>query len=314
MSLSSKLVEILPPGITKLMTEILKESFVLTLIGGSVRDFIISGKLSMDLDFELGHINEYGQEEWIILLDKFEHLLIGHGFDVIKNDMFHVYKVTYEGYSLEFASARTENHSLDKEEKGHRDLSVTFHSSIDSALSFKRRDFTCNAIGLKFVHENSKLQVNVEDPFNGITAIENKELVPCHEDFVYDPVRFLRAVRFEVKLGFTLSDKLCEYLEVMNLQKLTNFYYLSEAFKTDFMAFSHRFFTLTKSFKTPLAQRISNLSYLSEFKDAPSLSSKEDVLDYLIESNATAVELESFREFTSMKKSDFRKRVKSARR
>jgi tRNA nucleotidyltransferase (CCA-adding enzyme) len=314
MRLLTDIVESLPQGIKELISEIINEEFVLTLVGGSVRDFVINQDLGYDLDFELTAKNIHNDKEWTLKLNSFCTLLERLEYKVVKSDLFNVYKINFEKYSLEFASARTEYHQSKVLGVGHSDVDVKFHSVIDPKLSFKRRDFTCNAIGVTFIKNNKSLQGVIVDPYNGLGAIKDKLLIPCGEDFIYDPVRFLRAIRFQIKLNFTLSEKLCDYLRTMNLEHLTNFYYLSEGFKVGFIKFSYEFFELVGQSNVAVSKRILELNYLSNYKDAPVLLSKEEVMDYLISVNLNKVQLEYFREFTGMKKSDMKERAKSARR
>lgn len=302
----------IPIEVKNTLITIINEGYVVTFVGGSVRDYILTGKLGTDLDIELTHKNKYQQAKWLSKLNDFHDLLTTLGFKVSKSDRFYVYKIDIDKYSLEFASARTEEYISNKSAKGHSDFDVTFHSHIDPIYSFKRRDFTCNAIAIKLEKNDKKLCGSIIDPFNGIEAISKKLLIPCHDSFKHDPVRYLRAIRFEQKLNFNFSDDLINILAKMNLLGLTSYYFLSESLKVNILLFSKRFFELIDLYNTQVTSQILSLHYFSKFKENPILKTKEEVMDFLIVQNVPLNDLEIFREIIGMKKSDFKKRAKSA--
>jgi tRNA nucleotidyltransferase/poly(A) polymerase len=67
------------------------------------------------------------------------------------------------------------------------------------------RDFTCNAIALSLARASRGLLL---DPMNGLADIERRELRLTNAYGFYDnPVRLLRLVRFQVRLGFTIEER-----------------------------------------------------------------------------------------------------------
>ncbi len=100
---------------------------------------------------------------------------------------------------------------LDEKENIHRvvlsdkinyiDIVNPINHSIDDDLA--RRDFTINAIAFSF--KNYKFL----DPYSGIEDIKNEKIREISEkNFIDDPLRLLRAFRFQSILGFELSEKL----------------------------------------------------------------------------------------------------------
>jgi tRNA nucleotidyltransferase/poly(A) polymerase len=155
------------------------------LIGGAVRDFIVdSSRISSDLDFEI-HLVE--QIDFIKILELFIKQLRDAQFEV---DIlaFSIVRVTTYQRTYEFALPRQE-YFAQQECYGHSDFKFKLFSKLDPAESFKRRDFSCNAIAVKVL--NSHIGELV-DPFDGVKAITAKQLVPCSPHFFLDPVRFLR--------------------------------------------------------------------------------------------------------------------------
>ncbi len=75
------------------------------------------------------------------------------------------------------------------------------HSSLKQDLY--RRDFTINALALELNPDHAG---EVTDFFGGLQDIEARTLRILHNlSFIEDPIRILRAVRFEVKLGFQME-------------------------------------------------------------------------------------------------------------
>lgn len=88
-----------------------------------------------------------------------------------------------------------------KYDDGRHPDKVIFTPSLEEDLA--RRDFTINAIA------KNPLTNEFVDPFNGRDDIANKT-IRCVGDaksrFMEDPLRVLRAMRFAIKLGFTIED------------------------------------------------------------------------------------------------------------
>ena len=102
----------------------------------------------------------------------------------------------YEDHYMEITTFRSDGDYSD----GRRPDKVTFGKDIVEDLS--RRDLTVNAMAYNDL-------VGLIDPFNGQQALENKiiDFVGNAEDRVNeDALRILRAIRFMLRLGFTLES------------------------------------------------------------------------------------------------------------
>lgn len=102
-----------------------------------------------------------------------------------------------DGFRIDIASARTEFYeqpaALPQVELG----------SIRQDLF--RRDFTINAMAISL---NKKTFGELLDYFGGESDIENRKIHVLHElSFVDDPTRIFRAVRFEQRYGFKISEE-----------------------------------------------------------------------------------------------------------
>ncbi len=124
---------------------------------------------------------------------------------------------------------------LSLDERG-RHVELIFHGDVDGSLAaardevydrpgalreirwatimedLRRRDFTCNAIGLSLNPASRGLLL---DPTNGLADIEQHEIrVISMHSFTNHPVRLLRLLRYKVRLGFSIESRTREWFEL----------------------------------------------------------------------------------------------------
>ncbi len=211
----------IPPLFLSLIQELGKKGYAATAVGGIVRDYFMDGRIGKDWDLEITHSTlAWEIKTWKELGKE----LSKHGrvtylpYDVIR----------MEGQNLIFELSPPRKESF-TDENHHKNFSVSFDFRTPFDEAVKRRDFSINAMGFRF---DSQGKAELIDPLQGVLHLRNKELHACSEDFSRDPVRFLRAIRFSVKLGFKISPLLMDTLREMKLQGISPAYFWSEMQKS----------------------------------------------------------------------------------
>lgn len=217
-----KLESRLPAFFSELILEVSKQGFTLVLIGGSVRDFFLTGELGTDWDVELYHDSlAFNRNHWkdfgksLGQFGKVTHL----PYDIIRLEM--------NSHQIEFSPPREEKFL--ENEKGHSNFEAVFNFKLPFEDAVKRRDFTVNALGIKFF---SPKNFQLMDPLNGLVHLRDKILHYAGPDFAKDPIRYLRAHRFAQKLGFEFSPELKKILSEMDTSEITPSYLWSEIQKS----------------------------------------------------------------------------------
>lgn len=194
------------------------------LVGGVVRDFLLKGIVGHDWDLELHHESiAFSKDGWKDLGKKLSKLgrVTYLPYEIIRLDL--------KDIQYEFSPPRKEIFEAEWERSGHSNFEAEYDLKLDFSEAVRRRDFTVNAIGLRFTDPKV---FELLDPLNGIIHLRDKLLSPCGENFQKDPVRFLRALRFAQKLNFVFSPELLKVLETMPLAGLSANYLWSEMQKS----------------------------------------------------------------------------------
>jgi tRNA nucleotidyltransferase/poly(A) polymerase len=214
----------LPDFFLEVLQELTQRGLTATLVGGSVRDYFLQGKLGKDWDLELTHESvPFSKDFWKDL---------GKGLGRFGRTSFLPYEIIrleHKGYQLEFSPPRQEIFEPHLKHQGHKNFVATFDFKLPFEQAVKRRDFTINAMGVRF-HSGSR--VELLDPLQGLLHLRDKLLHPCGSDFAQDPVRFLRAIRFAHLLNFGMSDELEQLLKGMDLSGISASYLWSEMQKS----------------------------------------------------------------------------------
>jgi hypothetical protein len=276
-----------PRKVEELLLLVMRKGFSLTLIGGTVRDFLVTGKVGKDLDFELKHSMPYSNEEWISRL-KFLKKEIQKQWNC-EELAFNIIRVFIDDIEVEFSSARTEKYMGDGP-FSHSDFEVELNPSLGTKKSVERRDFTLNSIGILFGAPGTEEEYLLVDPLNGINDLSLKTLKPAGREFYKDPVRLLRTLRFSIKYGYDYKNI---DFKKFDLSLLTVHWFLAEAKKSRKTSFFKIFFDCISQHKVSLNEKIVTLEPLSSISDCDWSGRLEDLMILLIEN------------FQSISKADF---------
>ncbi len=167
-------------------------SLPIYVVGGFVRNFLISGLISDDIDLA----SAVGLEELLPALKE-------NGFTVVAEYKRTGTVVFSDGkQKYEFTAFRTDSYELGGK---HVPEKISFTKDVtEDAL---RRDFKCNAV----YYDIAKGQI--VDPLNGINDIKNKVLDTVKspgEVFSHDGIRLMRLCRFASELDFTPTKSVIE--------------------------------------------------------------------------------------------------------
>jgi len=177
---------------------LLKNNYKFYFVGGFVRDAILSilynTKLKVqDIDIVVE------TEDYYILLDKFKNLDLKKNKGIKQNPQFLT-------FSIQFTSSVRVDISLPRKEKYEFSGALPkVELARDINEDFFRRDFSINAIALRYSAEDKKY--NFFDPCSGMKDIINRKIRVLHnKSFIDDPTRILRAMRFAAYLNFEIEE------------------------------------------------------------------------------------------------------------
>ncbi len=158
------------------------------LVGGVVRDYFLGCPLKPDFDVEVR--GDFSVLKTLLPADAIE----------LK---YKVFKLSRADFEAEFSLPRIEKF---KNSLGfsHSNFTAEFDKNLSYKKAAKRRDFSINSIYA--VYKKGKFEI--EDPLRGLEDLKNRRLKSCSKNFEKDPVRFLRAIRFSILLGFDLDFEL----------------------------------------------------------------------------------------------------------
>lgn len=187
---------IIPQYAKKALKVLEKNGFEAWIVGGFVRDAIISNNNVNNSDIDIAtnaHPNQvkqaFNNKEWTVYNLGIKFGTIG----IINKNSNHIIEIT---------TYRKESNYIN----GRHPSALTFKTDIYHDLS--RRDFTCNAIAF-----NPKY--GILDPYNGIDDIHKKIIKTVNDPkqrFKEDYLRILRALRFSSQLNFNIEDATKHYI------------------------------------------------------------------------------------------------------
>lgn len=182
--------------IASLSKEKKAESYV---IGGFVRDLLLSGPGSMPKDIDIVVVGSG------IEMAERVRKRIGKEIPLTVYNNFGTAMLKWDDTEIEFVGARKESY--------RRNSRKPFVEGGTLEDDQKRRDFTINALAISL---NMDSFGRLLDPFNGLEHLE-KKLIKTPMDpgstFSDDPLRMLRGIRFATVLGFSIESGTMEAIK-----------------------------------------------------------------------------------------------------
>lgn len=207
----------LHPEFLKLIEILNHKGFKIGVVGGTVRDFFLGvpNKHDYDCEIRMTDLSLDIEKEW-------EKLVVDSEYEV-EELAFKIIKIKHSEFECELSMPRAEIFS---DEFSHSNFDVIFNQSMNYEASAKRRDFTINSMMYEFNGHWMFI-----DPFKGKEDLKSKILKPCSFDFYLDPVRFLRAVRFNILLGFEIDSYLKSKFSEKIIESCSAHYFRMEGIK-----------------------------------------------------------------------------------
>jgi tRNA nucleotidyltransferase (CCA-adding enzyme) len=199
-------LEKLPPQIEELVSFIdtINDKAKSYLVGGSVRDSILSAKTGIDFQMKDFDLEVYGVEH----ADLVSSLIARYGsknVDPETGKSFRIIKLRVEGIpdKIDIALPRTERKAENVESSSTRGRGIEPFPDpyLDQVTAVKRRDLTINSILYDPVTEQ------IIDPYGGWYDLMNGVLkITDPETFKEDPLRVLRVAQFGARFGFKIHE------------------------------------------------------------------------------------------------------------
>lgn len=206
----------LPDFTRDIVDKFLKNNYQIYLVGGAVRDFLLNRPIT-DWDFTTDAKPDQ-------ILELFPNAFYNNKFGTVGlpttlKQQAQSSQVTPHDSTIEITTMRTEGQYQDSR---HPDQ-INWTNDINEDL--KRRDFTINAMALKFTisHQPSVIS-QIIDPFGGQKDLQHKlirEVGNPENRFQEDALRLIRAVRFATQLRFQIENQTLDSIK-QNAQLIQN--------------------------------------------------------------------------------------------
>jgi len=182
----------------------LKEKFPsaeIFLVGGAVRDMFL-GKTTKDYDFVIRKVK----------INDLESFLSKQGEVNLVGQLFGVFKFTpRNGDKYNPFDIALPRRDFSLKTGGYRDVEIQTNPNLAIDKDLSRRDFTINAMALKWIGCNRKggFKWQLADPYHGLDDLKRKIIRAVgrpQNRFAEDYSRMLRAIRLACQLNFKIEE------------------------------------------------------------------------------------------------------------
>ncbi len=173
--------------------------FQIFLVGGFIRDTLLSHSQGNDYDFAIS----IDKERILNVARKIALELKGCAFPLDANEG--VYRIVVKDSTVPRSFTTNENKSVTK-----KDLTVDISPLKEANIEFdlSQRDFTVNAMAVNLNHLFQINKAILIDPLNGIKDVKNRLIRMSSSDvFTDDPVRLIRAFRLSALYDLQIEEK-----------------------------------------------------------------------------------------------------------
>lgn len=188
MELKDVLLSILSiPDIDLCLENAYKREIPIYVVGGTLRDILLGFRVKdLDLVIETS-------------VDKFLKYIEGLGKKGRLLKRFYTFKFTINHNEIEHVDI-----AIARKEVYPRPGALPLVEPGTIMEDLYRRDFTINALAIP-IYLDKKIG-DIIDPLGGIKDLNEKKIRVLHDkSFIDDPTRIFRAVRFSIRLGFTIE-------------------------------------------------------------------------------------------------------------
>ncbi|MBO7654551.1 MAG: CCA tRNA nucleotidyltransferase, partial [Kiritimatiellae bacterium] len=168
------------------------------MVGGSVRDLLAGSKHVKDVDVEVFGIPPERLQR--IVGERFAFDPCGVSFGVLK--LHHL--------DVDVAIPRRET----KRGTGHKGFLIDSDSGLSVREAAERRDFTLNALYY------DPLEDLLEDPYGGVSDLQNRVLRHVSGKFAEDPLRVLRGMQFVARFDLSPAPETVEICRTIDMEGL----------------------------------------------------------------------------------------------
>ncbi|MBP5226131.1 MAG: polynucleotide adenylyltransferase [Kiritimatiellae bacterium] len=168
------------------------------MVGGSVRDLLAGSKHVKDVDVEVFGIPPERLQR--IVGERFAFDPCGVSFGVLK--LHHL--------DVDVAIPRRET----KRGTGHKGFLIDSDPGLSVREAAERRDFTLNALYY------DPLEDLLEDPYGGVSDLQNRVLRHVSGKFAEDPLRVLRGMQFVARFDLSPAPETVEICRTIDMEGL----------------------------------------------------------------------------------------------